>query len=69
MTKRDFQDGKADIVHKYVREDVCTLMRIGEIVPALKNLYNSFDAGQANGDVVDEESDIIFDEDVDVSRI
>jgi translation initiation factor 1A len=69
VTKRDFQDGKADIVHKYAREDVSTLIRIGEIVPALKNLYNSFDAGQANGDAAEDECDIVFDEDPDVSRI
>jgi translation initiation factor 1A len=70
VTKRDFQDGKADIVHKYAREDVYRLMRLGEIVPALKNLYNSFDAGQANGEEPEGEGDVIFDEDVDdISRI
>ena len=69
-TRRDFQDGKADIVHKYVREDVSTLIRIGEIVPALRNLYNSCDPGQASGDAADAESDVIFDEDPDdISRI
>ena len=45
VTTRDYQDGKADIVHKYGSDEVLRLMAMGEIGPALSRMYNSFDAG------------------------
>ena len=45
VTTRDYQDDKADIVHKYAGDEVLRLMAMGELSPALSRLYNSFDAG------------------------
>ena len=45
VTTRDYQESKADIVHKYGSDEVLRLMAMGEIGPALSRMYNSFDAG------------------------
>ena len=67
VTKRDYQDDKADIVHKYGGDEVLRLMSMGEIAPLLSKMYNSFDAGAGMEDFVagvdDEEDGVVFDED------
>ena len=66
VTKRDYQDGKADIVHKYEGDDVRRLTSMGEISPMLSRMYNSFDAGADTGDFCEEAADddmIVFDDD------
>lgn len=66
VTKRSYQDGKADIVHKYAGDEVLRLMAMGEISAGLSRLYNSFDGGGGGEPAAgceDEEDTVVFDED------
>lgn len=64
VTKRSYQDDKADIVHKYGGDEVLRLMSLGEISPGLSRLYNSFDAGgEAAPGCEGDDDTVVFDED------
>ena len=55
LALRDFQDDKADIVHRYPDEEVRRLVRYGEIT---KEFANDLDP-----EVADDQNDIVFGED------
>lgn len=75
VTKRDYQDDKADIVHKYGGDEVLRLISMGEMSPALVRMYNSFEGGggvDGSGDAPEDDDDcgVVFDEDADyISKI
>ncbi len=70
VTKRDFQDDKADIVHKYGGDEVLRLISMGEMTPALVRMYNSLEGGggvDGAGEAPEDDDDcgVVFDEDAD----
>lgn len=66
VTRRQYQDDKCDIVHKYGSDEVLRLMSMNEVAPLLCKLYNCFDAGAGLDDLDakdDAEDGVVFDED------
>ncbi|AUF82151.1 translation initiation factor 1A [Tetraselmis virus 1] len=66
-TLRDYQDNKADIVHKYMSDEVNRLISLGELP---SNVSKHYTAGEYDPNLEETEEDtIIFDEDGYVDNI
>lgn len=69
VTLRDYQDAKADIVHKFDSEEVLRLMSLGEISGNIAKSYNTGECDMGNNDI--SEDIVVFEnsDDIDLSGI
>jgi translation initiation factor 1A len=56
LSRRDFQDGKADVVFRYTASEVCTLSKYGELT---KSFLRDDTVEELGGDIEFEDTDDI----------
>ena len=62
VSLREYQDDKADIIHKYTREEAATLKNYGEIDASMYNLNPSSIQEDTSDDMAQEDTGIDFED-------